>query len=109
MSDDTGAAQPKQSPQDPPAANQNQDESIPTTPDESAQSGDTGGADDATDSTGAGHDQVPDEADGVDETHGVPVARTYGVGSSGGGASAGGGIPVVAPAGKPDGEVDTRA
>jgi hypothetical protein len=109
MTDETGAPQPKQSPHDPPAANQNQDESIPTTPDESAQAGDTGGADDATDSTGAGHEQVPDEMDGVGETHGVPVADTYGVGSSGGGASAAGGIPAVAPAGKPDGEVDTRA
>jgi hypothetical protein len=109
MTDDTGAPQPKQSPDDPPAANQHQDESVPTTPDESAQAGDTGGADDATGSTGAGHEQVPDETDGVGETHGVPVPGTFGVGSSGQGAAAGGGIPVVAPAGKPDGEVDTSA
>jgi hypothetical protein len=109
MTDDTGAPQPKRSATDPPAANQNQDEPIPTTPDESAQSGDAGEPGDAAGSTGAGHDQVPDEADGVGETHGVPVAGTYGVGSSGEGASAGGGIPVAAPAGKPDGEVDTRA
>jgi hypothetical protein len=108
MTDDSGEAQPKQSPQDPPAANQNQDEPVPTTPEESAQAGDSGGADDGTDSTGAGHDQVPDETGGVNEAHGVPVASTYGVGSSGDGASAAGGIPVVAPAGKPDGEVDTR-
>ncbi len=45
----------------------------------------------------------------VGEAHGVPVAATYGVGSSGEGVSAGGGVPVVAPSGKPDGEVDTRA
>jgi hypothetical protein len=109
MTDETGAPQPKRSVDDPPAANQHQDEPIATTPEESAQAGDSGGADETTGSTGAGHDQIPDEADGVSETHGVPVAGTYGVGSSGPGASAGGGIPVVAPAGKPDGEVDTRA
>jgi hypothetical protein len=109
MTDDTGNPQPKTSPHDPPAANQQQDEPIPTTPDESAQSGDPGDGDEATGSTGAGHDQVPDEDQGVDETHGIPVAGTYAVGSSGPGASATGGIPVVAPAGKPDGEVDTRA
>jgi hypothetical protein len=108
MTDDTSAPQPKTSPADPPAANQHLDEPIPTTPDESAQAGDTGG-DDATNSTGAGADQVPDEADGVEETHGIPVAGTYAVGSSGPGASGGGGIPAIAPAGKPDGEVDTRA
>jgi hypothetical protein len=88
MTDETGAPQPKQSPDDPPAANQSEDEPIPDA---------------------AGQEQVPDETDGVDETHGVPVAKTYGVGSSGEGASARGGIPVVAPAGKPDGEVDTHA
>jgi hypothetical protein len=108
MTDETGAPRPKRSPADPPAANQHQDEPIPTTPDESAQAGDAGG-EDAAGSTGAGHDQVPDETDGVDETHGIPVAGTYGVGSAGEGASARGGIPVVAPAGKPDGEVDTHA
>jgi hypothetical protein len=108
MTDDTGAPRPKSSPNDPPAANQHQDEAIPTSPDESAQAGDSGAADEAA-ATGAGKDQVPDEADGVDETHGVPVAGTYAVGSSGEGASARGGIPAVTRSGKPDGEVDTRA
>jgi hypothetical protein len=107
MTDDAGAPQPKTAPEDPPAANQNQDEPIPTSPDESAQSGDPGGDESA--STGAGKEQVPDAADGVDEAHGIPVAGTYAVGSSGEGVGADGGIPVVTRAGKPDGEVDTGA
>jgi hypothetical protein len=109
MTDETGAPQPKTSPADPPAANQHLDEPIPTTPDESAQAGDTGDDADLTGSTGAGHDQVQGEDEGVDATHGIPVAGTYAVGSSGPGASGGGGIPAIAPAGKPDGEVDTGA
>ena len=107
MTDETGAPQPKRAADEPPAANQHQDEPVPTTPSESAQWGDSGGGESGG-STGAGHEQVADDADRVDETHGVPVAGTYGVGSSGEGASTGGGIPAVAPAGKPDGEVDTR-
>jgi hypothetical protein len=108
MTDDTGAPEPKTSPADPPAANQHLDEPIPTTPDESAQAGDPGGDADATASTGAGHDQVPDDDEGVGTSHGIPVEGTYAVGSSGPGVSGSGGIPVIAPAGKPDGEVDTR-
>jgi hypothetical protein len=108
MTDDAGTPQSKASPQDPPAANQNQDEPVPTSPDESAQSGDPGGGDESA-SGGAGKDQVPDAADGVDDSHGVPVAGTYAVGSSGEGVGSDGGIPVVTRAGKPDGEVDTRA
>jgi hypothetical protein len=107
MTDDAGTPQPKTTPEDPPAANQHQDEPVPTSPDESAQSSDPGA--DQSASPGASKDQVPDAADGVDDAHGIPVADTYAVGSSGDGASANGGIPVVTRAGKPDGEVDTGA
>jgi hypothetical protein len=108
MTDDAGTPQPKTSPQDPPAANQNQDEPVPTTPDESAQAGDPGSGDESA-SPGARKQQVPDAEDGVGEAHGVPVASTYAVGSSGEGVGADGGIPVLRRAGKPDGEVDTGA
>jgi hypothetical protein len=109
MTDETGAPQPKTSPADPPAANQHTDEPIPSTPDESTQAGDAGGEDAATGSTGAGHDQVPDDEGGVAETHGIPVAGTYAVGSSDPDGSGSAGAPAIVPPGKPDGEVDTRA
>jgi hypothetical protein len=72
---------------DPPAANQDKDEPIATSPDEAAQSS----------------DQAVPATPG--DSQGVPVPSTY---AAAGTSEAGASLPGVTPPGKPDGEVDTR-
>jgi hypothetical protein len=73
---------------DPPAANQEKDEPIATTPSQAPQSSDG-----------------PVDAKPGD-SQGVPVPSTH---SAAGTSEAGAALPGVVPPGKPDGEVDTRA
>jgi hypothetical protein len=74
--------------QRPPAANQTKDEPIAVSPDETEQASDQ------------------DVAAPPGDSRGVPVPSTH---AAAGTSESGSSVPGVAPPGKPDGEVDTRA
>jgi hypothetical protein len=122
VSESSAGQAPKDSEVDPPAANQAGDEPVPTTPDESAQSG---AADPADNDQGAGAQAMTEQTSGTGDIHesatgGVPTpGDSQGVAVPAVQAAAGTSeeqspvkgvrIPANAPPGKPDGEVDTRS
>jgi hypothetical protein len=102
---DAAGAQP-----DPPAANQGKDEPIPTTPDESAQGSSGGTAENTAEAAVSPAGTItgvptPGDSQGVS----VPSVQAAAGTSEQSEKVDGVKITAVAPPGKPDGEVDTRA
>ena len=103
---------------EPPAANQGKDEPIATTPDESAQ-GSSGGMPENDDAAGAANTaaaaSMPATATGgvptPGDSHGVAVPAVQAAAGTSEQSEKVDGVAItsLAPPGKPDGEVDTRA
>ena len=99
---------------DPPAANQGKDEPIASTPDESGQ-GSSGGTDEAGAAEMAGAASMPASATGgvptPGDSHGVAVPAVQAAAGTSEESERVDGVKItaLAPPGKPDGEVDTRA